>query len=136
MESQTTTFFFGNIAGKGNKRIMYYLIYLGSAFFTSVLVEWLSHTRFFVDDPAAKSSKKNNVVAGLIQTGLYGIRTTLAYLVMLHVMSFDVWILLMAVAGYSIGFLIFGSRVFDDYDKHEHGFLYQKPATDLPPLTC
>lgn len=130
--------------------MMYVIIDLGSVFLMSMLVEWLSHTRFVVDHPESNDDNNNkNVVAGLIQTGLYGIRITLAYLVMLQVMlSFDdVWILIVAVAGYSLGFLIFGSRVVGDDDdgnnkhKHERGLLlfYQKKPThptDLPPLNC
>ncbi|KAI5675077.1 hypothetical protein M9H77_06027 [Catharanthus roseus] len=116
------TFYRGGNVEKGN--IMMYVFDLLSAFLMPMLVEWLSHTRFI-------KPETNNVVAGLIQTSLYSIRITLAYFVMLYVMSFDVWIFVLAVAGYTFGFLIFGSRVFN---KHESE-LYQKPS-DLPPLNC
>ncbi|KAL0460557.1 UNVERIFIED_CONTAM: Copper transporter 1 [Sesamum latifolium] len=63
-------------------------------------------------------------------TWLYAVRISMAYVVMLAVMSFNAGILFAAVAGYSLGFLVFGSRVFD---KEE--IRYEKPS-DLPPLNC
>ncbi|KAI3461553.1 hypothetical protein Pfo_018216 [Paulownia fortunei] len=110
--------------GKGPESLGLYLVDLVIVFMLCLLVEWLSHTRFL------SNSNTNNVRVGLIQTGLYGVRMTMAYLVMLAVMSFNAEILFAAVAGYSVGFLVFGSRVFD---RDEMG--YEKPS-DLPPLNC
>nr|GMD49987.1 copper transporter 1-like [Ipomoea batatas] len=106
---------------RSSESLEMYVFNLVSVFVLSLLVECLSHTRFV-------SSETDNVVAGLVQTGLYGARITMAYLVMLAVMSFNVGVLLVAVGGYTLGFLVFGSRVFDRSE-------YQK-AFDLPPLTC
>ncbi|CAI9776427.1 unnamed protein product [Fraxinus pennsylvanica] len=114
-----TTFFFG---GTGNSIL--YLLDLVIVFMMSLIVECLSHTRFI-------SSESNNWIAGVIQVGLYGIRISLAYLVMLAVMMSGVATFVVAVVGYTLGFLIFGSRVFDKSDTES----YQKPS-DLPPLNC
>ncbi|XP_052178922.1 copper transporter 1-like [Diospyros lotus] len=107
--------------GKNTESQSSYIVELVSVFLLSILVESLSHTRFI-------SSMTSRVGAGLLQTLMYGVRMALAYLVMLAVMSFNVGVLLVAVAGYSVGFFIFGSRVFE---KLEYG----KPS-DLPPLNC
>ncbi|KAK4408590.1 Copper transporter 1 [Sesamum angolense] len=111
--------------GKGTESIGLYVVDLSTVFVLSLLVEWLSHTRFL-----SSYSDANDVRVGFVQTWLYGVRITMAYVVMLAVMSFNAGILFAAVAGYSVGFLVFGSRVFD---KEE--IRYQKPS-DLPPLNC
>ncbi|KAA8543809.1 hypothetical protein F0562_022014 [Nyssa sinensis] len=111
------TFFWGKSTGSFSS----YVLDLIAVFVLSMLVEWLSHVRLI-------HTSKSNVNAGLLQTLMYGIRMGLAYLVMLAVMSFNLGILLAAVAGYSVGFLIFGSRVFDKSP-------YENPS-DLPPLNC
>ncbi|KAL8525652.1 hypothetical protein ACS0TY_015045 [Phlomoides rotata] len=110
--------------GKGSESLVLYLVDLVIVFTVSLLVEWLSHTTFL-----SNYSEKDNFGVGQVQTGLYGVRMTMAYVVMLAVMSFDAGILFVAVAGYSVGFLVFGSRVFE---KDEFG--YHQP--DLPPLNC
>lgn len=107
--------------GRNSESLEMYVLNLVSVFVLSLLVEWLSHTRFV-------SSEMDNVVAGFVQTTLYGARILMAYLVMLAVMSFNVGVLLVAVAGYTVGFLVFGSRVFDRSEYHK--------ASDLPPLNC
>ena len=111
--------------GENWESIVVYVLHLLAVFAMSILVEWLSHTRLI------NSDKNNNVVAGLMQSGLYSIRIALAYLVMLKVMSFDAGVFVAAVGGYSLGFLIFGSLVFDESGTAP----YHKPA-DLPPLNC
>ncbi|KAL3829085.1 hypothetical protein ACJIZ3_017887 [Penstemon smallii] len=119
-----STFIFGK--GKGDDLCLY-LVDLLIVFLLTLLVEWLSHTRFFSDD-----SKENKVRTGLIRTGLHTIRITMSYLVMLSIMSFNVGILFAAIAGNGLGFFIFGSGVLD---KKEIVVLYHKPS-DLPPLIC
>ncbi|XAR60667.1 hypothetical protein NMG60_11034131 [Bertholletia excelsa] len=103
-----------------------YVLELAAVFVAAVLVESLSHSRL------VGSSGMGRVAVGLLQTLMYGARMALAYVVMLAVMSFNVGVFLVAVAGYSAGYLIFGSGVFD---KPEAKAAYQKP-TDLPPLNC
>ncbi|EEF36401.1 copper transporter, putative [Ricinus communis] len=73
----------------------------------------------------------NNVVAVLQKTAMYAIRVALAFLVMLAVMSFDISVLIAALAGYSIGFLIFGSQVSGQPNIEPH-----KDSTDRHLLNC
>ncbi|PRQ34274.1 putative Ctr copper transporter [Rosa chinensis] len=103
-----------------------YILALIAVFLLSLVVEWLSHARLI------EPSSDNNIADGLRQTLMYGSRVGLSYLVMLAVMSFDVGVLLAAIAGCSVGFLVFGSRVFMR-SKVGHSNMDQ---TDLPPLKC
>ncbi|GAA0148510.1 hypothetical protein Leryth_009490 [Lithospermum erythrorhizon] len=101
--------------------------YIGAlvvVFLLAVLVEWLSHSKFIKEN-------SDNVVAGLIQTAMYGVRIGLAYMVMLAVMSFNGGVFLVAIAGHTLGFLVFGSRVFNKSDGTMSG-----KTSDLPPMTC
>lgn len=103
-----------------------YMLALIAVFLLSLVVEWLSHARLI------EPSSDNNVGDGLRQTLMYATRVGLAYLVMLAVMSFDVGVLLAAIAGCSIGFLVFGSRVF----MRSKVVPSNMDQTDLPPLKC
>ncbi|KAL1544207.1 copper transporter 1-like [Salvia divinorum] len=51
-------------------------------------------------------------VSALVRTLVHGMRIGLAYLVMLALMSFNAGVFIVAVVGHSLGFLVFGSRVF------------------------
>ncbi|KAL6974994.1 hypothetical protein U1Q18_041762 [Sarracenia purpurea var. burkii] len=130
MHQKTTTasmtFFWGkNRSLSSSDNLDSYILDLVWVFLLSMLVECLSHTRLI------SSAGFNDVAAGLLQTLMYGARIGVAYLVMLAVMSFNVGALIAAVAGYSVGFLVFGSRVF----RKPETAMYGKP-TDLPPLSC
>ena len=98
-----------------------YVLALVIVFVLSFLIEWLSHCR--VTKPGS-----SNVATGLLQTFLHALRVGLAYIVMLAVMSFNVGVLLVAVAGHTLGFFFFASKIFN------------KPAavtgSDLPPMSC
>ncbi|RVW56618.1 Copper transporter 1 [Vitis vinifera] len=118
----STEIFFSGWPGQSSGM---YAVALALVFGLSMLVEWLSHTRFI-------KSTTNKLVAGLLQTAMYGLRVGLAYLVMLAVMSFNVGVFLAAIAGYTTGFLLFGSRVFRDSSD----MLPYEKASDLPPLNC
>ncbi|KAM1115483.1 hypothetical protein TB2_038549 [Malus domestica] len=123
------TFFWGTKAEvlfskwPGTNTGMYYVSLL-FVFALAVLVEWLSHCRLI-------RAGGSDVVCGLAQTLLHAVRVGLAYLVMLAVMSFNAGVFLVAVAGHTVGFLLFGSRVFkkkSDVDDK---------VSDLPPmLSC
>ncbi|KAK4374086.1 hypothetical protein RND71_004763 [Anisodus tanguticus] len=125
------TFFWGGNAEilfsgwPGNNNIGMYIFALFVVFLIAFFVECLSHTNYIKEST-------NHVAAGLIQTALYGVRIGLAYLVMLAVMSFNGGIFLAAIAGHTLGFLVFGSGIF----KKSPLTAYAK-ASDLPsmPLT-
>lgn len=104
-----------------------YVLALFVVFVLAMIVEWLSHSNII-------KQGSNHVVAGFIQTLMHAIRVALAYIVMLAVMSFNGDVLLVAVTGHSLGFLIFGSRVFTKSSKVGGD---ETKVSDLPPLsTC
>lgn len=110
----------------GNNSGGMYVLALFVVFFLAMIVEWLSHSNIIKEG-------SNHVVAGMIQTLMHAIRVGLAYIVMLAVMSFNGGVLLVAVAGHSLGFLIFRSRVF----RKSSNVLGDEKVSDLPPLsTC
>ncbi|XP_031486016.1 copper transporter 6-like [Nymphaea colorata] len=81
-----------------------YLASLVIVFLVALLIEWLCFC-------GLARPRKPSPVTGLLQTAIYTLRVGLSYLVMLALMSFNVGVLLVAVAGHAVGFLIFGSRV-------------------------
>ena len=106
-----TTFYWGHKVDilfrcwPGDSTAMYAVALL-LVFFMAVLVEWLSFTNIV----KLKSRGSNDVVGGLLKTGLYGVRSGLSYMVMLAVMSFNGGVFVVAICGHVIGFLIFGTR--------------------------
>lgn len=126
------TFFWGKdvdmlFSGWPGRSLGMYLLALFFVFALAVMVEWLSHSRFF-------KPGSNRVASGLAQTFVHAVRMGLAYLVMLAVMSFNVGVLIAAVIGHGIGFFIFGSRVFSRYDAEVES--NQTNRTSLPPVKC
>ncbi|XP_022753814.1 copper transporter 1-like [Durio zibethinus] len=124
------TFFWGKNAeilfsGWPGTRAGMYASALIFVFVLAFLVEWISHSRLI--KPAS-----SNVSAGLVQTFLHAMRVGLAYLVMLAVMSFNGGVFLVVVAGHTLGFLLFGSRVFK---KNTEVLSYEK-TSDIPPMSC
>ncbi|XP_010520242.1 PREDICTED: copper transporter 2-like isoform X2 [Tarenaya hassleriana] len=91
-------------------------------FFAAVVTEWLAHSAALCRGGAVSRA------AGLVQTAVYTLRTGLAYLVMLALMSFNGGVFLAAIAGHAVGFLVFGSRVFKDSGDRK--------IADLPPSGC
>ncbi|KAH7549972.1 hypothetical protein ACOSP7_024998 [Xanthoceras sorbifolium] len=124
------TFFWGTSAevlfsGWPGTSTKMYAVSLVFVFVLSFLVEWLSGSRLIREGTS-------NVAAGVIQTLMHAIRVGLSYMVMLAVMSFNTGVFLAAIAGHTLGFLFFGSRVF----KKKTGAPSYQNTSDLPPMSC
>ncbi|KAK4351577.1 hypothetical protein RND71_030890 [Anisodus tanguticus] len=100
-----------------------YILALVVIFFMAFFVEFLSHSTYI-----SENNNADHVTTGLLQTTLYGLRSGLAYIVMLAVMSFNGGVFLVAIVGHSLGFLVFGSRVFKKMSSGKN--------LDLPPMSC
>ncbi|KAF6161063.1 hypothetical protein GIB67_007704 [Kingdonia uniflora] len=82
-----------------------YVLALVFVFVLGMLVELLSHYKLV-------KPGSNYVMAGVVQTIVHAIRVALAFLIMLALMSFNVGVFLVAVAGRTVGYFFFGSGVF------------------------
>ena len=99
-----------------------YVLALIFIFVLSIFVEWLSHCQLIKPGP-------KHVVVGVVQTILHALRVCLDFFIMLAVRSFNGGVFLVAVAGHTVGFLLFGSRVFKDSDAIKFPY-------DPHPLSC
>ncbi|VVB16577.1 unnamed protein product [Arabis nemorensis] len=128
MMTMHMTFFWGKntevlFSGWPGKSSGMYALCLIFVFFLAVLTEWLAHSSLLRGNTTGDSA---NRAAGLIQTAVYTLRTGLAYLVMLAVMSFNAGVFLVALAGHAVGFMLFESRTF----RKPSG---DRKTNDLPP---
>ncbi|XP_048606332.1 copper transporter 3-like [Brassica napus] len=106
------TFFWGKntevlFDGWPGTSLKMYWVCVATVFVFSALSEWLSRCGIMKAGPASLGG-------GLAQTVIYTVRAGLSYLIMLAVMSFNGGVFLAAMAGFGVGFLIFGSRSFKD----------------------
>lgn len=76
-----------------------YILALAFVFFLSAAIEVLSI-------PHAVKPGSSPMIGLLIQVTVYAVRMALAYLVMLSVMSYNLGIFIVAVAGHGVGFLL------------------------------
>ncbi|XP_010443677.1 PREDICTED: copper transporter 3 [Camelina sativa] len=112
------TFFWGKntevlFDGWPGTNLKMYWACLAAIFALSAVSEWLSRCGFMKSGPACFGG-------GLVQTVVYTVRAGLSYLVMLAVMSFNGGVFLAAMAGFGLGFMIFGSRAFRDTSSNSH----------------
>ncbi|KAJ4907912.1 Copper transporter 1 [Raphanus sativus] len=102
-----------------------YALCLIFVFFLAFLTECLGHSPFL----RGTTGDSANAASGLVQTVVYTLRTGISYLVMLAVMSFNAGVFIAALAGYAIGFMLFGSRTF----RNPSG---DRETYEIPPPVC
>ncbi|XP_071687566.1 copper transporter 6-like [Rutidosis leptorrhynchoides] len=73
-----------------------YILALIFVFLLAIIIEWLTHNNL-------TPTKSNRIMRTMIHT----LRVVFSYLVMLSVMSFNIGVFVMAVAGHAIGFYLF-----------------------------
>lgn len=83
-----------------------YILALFFVFLLATAVEILSI-------PPALKPSMTPAVAALVQSLVHALRVGLSYLVMLAVMSFNVGVLLVAIAGHAVGFFLNKFRALD-----------------------
>ncbi|KAI4356546.1 hypothetical protein L6164_000563 [Bauhinia variegata] len=90
-----------------------YILALFFVFFLAMAAELLSNR------PVLRRGT-NPVTGGLTRAAVHAVRTSLLYLVMLAVMSFNLGIFIAAVVGHTLGFFIAKSGALADA-REEHG---------------
>ncbi|XP_010923188.1 copper transporter 1 [Elaeis guineensis] len=88
----------------GDRGVGMYLLALLFVFVTAALVDCLSS----ISRRPAAAAGDRRVSNAVLPTTLHAVRLGLAYLVMLAVMSFNVGVLIVAIAGHAVGFLVSG----------------------------
>lgn len=88
-------------SGWPNKSLGMYVLAVFSVFLLAVVIELLSAS------PATIRTERNPMAAAFKLAVVHGFRMGLAYLVMLSLMSFNLGILIAALAGHAVGFFIF-----------------------------
>lgn len=86
--------------GWPSNNLAMYILALAFVFMLSAATEVLSIPQ------VAKSSGSRPMIGLLIQATVYAVKMGLAYLIMLSVMSYNLGIFIVAVAGHGLGFLL------------------------------
>ncbi|VYS53634.1 unnamed protein product [Arabidopsis thaliana] len=115
------TFFWGKnteilFSGWPGTSLGMYVLCLIVVFLLAVIVEWLAHSSILRGRDSTSRAK------GLVQTAVYTLKTGFAYLVMLAVMSFNGGVFIVAIAGFAVGFMLFGSTAFKNPSDDEKPF--------------
>ncbi|CAA0372271.1 Copper transporter 6 [Arabidopsis thaliana] len=115
------TFFWGKnteilFSGWPGTSLGMYVLCLIVVFLLAVIVEWLAHSSILRGRGSTSRAK------GLVQTAVYTLKTGFAYLVMLAVMSFNGGVFIVAIAGFAVGFMLFGSTAFKNPSDDEKPF--------------
>ncbi|PON41333.1 Ctr copper transporter [Trema orientale] len=103
-----TTFFWGHVTEvlfpgwPGSNPAMYGLS-LVFVFALAVVVEWLTHSDFVRPGSTDRT-------ASLLRTAVHTVRSALAYMVTLAVISFNGGVFIAALCGHTIGFFVFRTR--------------------------
>ncbi|KAJ3676695.1 hypothetical protein LUZ60_004107 [Juncus effusus] len=112
------TFFWGNQVlilfpgWPGNAGIRMYLVSLLFVFCLAALAEVLSAV-------STRLASRSSASVAILLSVMHALRVGVAYLVMLAVMSFNVGVFLVAVAGHALGFLLVRSGLFLDGEHRD-----------------
>lgn len=87
--------------GWPSNNLAMYILALAFVFMLSAATEVLS-----IPQVVRPSSGSRPIISLLIQASVYAVKMGLAYLVMLSVMSYNLGIFIVAVAGHGLGFLL------------------------------
>ncbi|RWR86171.1 copper transporter 1-like protein [Cinnamomum micranthum f. kanehirae] len=101
-----------------------YVILSITVFMLAVLIEWLSHAQLMIQP------RSTHVASAIEWTSFHVGRVALAYALMLLLMPFDIWVFLLALAGHSFGFLLFGGQIFESSKAPDHGLQTCNPAVE------
>ncbi|GAA0184876.1 secondary carrier transporter [Lithospermum erythrorhizon] len=110
----------------GNEDLGMYILALVLVFTLALNLEFITHCYL------NKEKSNNDVFEGLVETIMYGLRIGLAYMMVLAVMSFNGGVFIVAVAGHTLGFLMFGSKVF----KKTSPMIYDCKASEFHSTCC
>ncbi|XP_042465302.1 copper transporter 6-like [Zingiber officinale] len=93
----------------GDRGLGMYILALLAVFATAALVDALS---LAIQNLSKRRFGPRRVSMALLIAAVHALRVGLAYLVMLAVMSFNIGVLIAAIAGHAVGSLISGSGFF------------------------
>ncbi|KAI9153633.1 hypothetical protein LWI28_014269 [Acer negundo] len=103
--------------GWAEKSLVMYIVALLFIFLLGLAVEVLSVSPKLVTGSTARSNLK---LAVFVQTCIYALRMGFAYLVMLSVMSYNLGVFIVAVAGHAAGFFLVKVRALAVANRAGH----------------